>query len=396
MANGEQPRERVAVHSAPRAGAAPPRAARAPSFWRTLLLILLAFLLLGAVPILLLGQLEGVWWVHLPGSPDYHHATATPARGYTDNLPRQAWIAITTQIFAQPGQTAAIAMLEPGFPVVVTAHTSVHGALWSHVVWQGPSATTGANGWTLDNSMVGFGGGARPIGDLGALSPALGKWAAPYSAQLSAVLYFVDSGQLYHLNPTHPFALDAGFSSALLADLYASGEARKSPPTSAEVSALAVRSPLSDGLVLPSIYHQLGGASGVSTFLSQAAITGIAPAESWTGAQATPSGMIQLYAALETDSLLTRDDDSALRTALQQANAGATATLLGGHSLPSGGYLVRAEARTSAGWVASACGVLRLPIGRLVMAVAVRSPASQQASDATLTGFFAQVMAVAS
>lgn len=396
MQNERQPRERVALQSAPRPAATPSPPRRQPSFWRTLLFILLAFLLLGIVPILLLGQLEGVWWVHLPGSPNYHQAAATPARSYTDTLPRQAWIAVTAQVFAQPAQTPAIATLEPGFPVVVTAHETVRGALWSHVVWKGPSASTGANGWTLDNVMVGYGSGSRSIGDLGALAPALGKWAAPYSAQLSVVLYFVDNGQLYHLNPTRSFALGSGFSAVLLADLFATSESQKTAPSPPEVSALAIRSPITDGLAPPTAYHQLGGVSGVSAFLAGAAISGITPAASWTDAQATPSAMAQLYTALETDSLLSHSDSADLSKTLQQANSGATATLLGMPTPPAGSYLVRADTQTSAGWDASACGVLRLPTGRLVVAAAAQSQPSQQTGDTLLTSFFAQVGAVAS
>ena len=396
MTNGEQPGERVAVQSAPRrTTGASSGATRRPSFLRTALLILLAFLLLGVVPVLLLGQLEGVWWVHLPGSPDYHHATATPARASADNLPRQAWIAVTAQIFPRPAQTPTIATLEPGFPVVVTAHAAARGALWSHVIWQGPSASIGAEGWTLDNALVGYGGDSRPIGDLGALAPALGRWAAPYSAQLAVALYFVGTGQLYHLNPTRSFALGSGFSSVLLADLYATGEARKSAPSPPEVSALAIRSPVTDGVVPAAAYLQLGGASGVSAFLTGAGITGVAPAASWTDAQATPSGMIQLYAALQSDSLLTQSDGAALQQMLQQANAGATASILGARSPSTGGYLVRADARTPAGWDVSMCGVLKLPSGWLVMAAAALSQPSHQAGDNLLTGFFAQFMGVA-
>lgn len=397
MSSEDQPREQIAVKSAPRAVATPARAARQPTtYWRTFLLILLAFLLLGAVPILLLGQLEGVWWVHIPGSPDYHHATATPARAYTDTLPRQAWIAVTTQIFPQPGQTPAIATLEPGFPVTVTAHATKRGALWSHVVWKGPSASTGADGWTLDSVMVGYGGDSRPIGDLGALSPALGKWAAPYSAQISVALYFVDTGQLYHLNPTRSFALGSGFSSVLLLDLYAIAEAQKSAPSPPEVNALAIRSAVTDGFVPPTAYRQLGGASGVTAFLSGAGISGISPAAGWTDAQATPSGMAQLYAALETDSLLSQGDGAALVKTLQQANDSATATLLGLPAAPAESYLIRADVQTPAGWDASACGALRLPAGRLVVAVAAQSQPSRQAGDIVLTNFFAQVKMVAS
>lgn len=396
MANGEQPRELVAVQSAPKAVIAPPSGpARRPSLWRTVALILCAFCLLGAVPILLLGQLEGAWWIHIPGSPNYHQATAAPTRAYTDALPHQAWTAVTAQIFPQPGQTPAIATLEPGFPVVVTAHASVRGALWSHVVWQGPSTTTGADGWTLDNALVSYGGNSRSIGDLGALSPALASWAAPYTAQLAIALYFVDSGQLYHLNPTRSFALGSGFSSVLLADLYSTGEAQKVAPSPAEVTALALRTPVTDGLV-STAYHQLGGASGVSAFLSGAGIPGITPAASWTGAQATPAGMTQLYTALATESLLTHDDGAALGKTLQQANSGPTATLLGLSTAPAGSYLVRADVQTSSGWDASACGVLQLPDGRLVVAVAAQSQASQQAGDSLLTSFFAHLKVVSS
>ncbi|MGH2484489.1 MAG: hypothetical protein ACRDHE_00615 [Ktedonobacterales bacterium] len=397
MANGEQRRTRVAVRSAPKPAPAAsndtPR--RRPRWWRTALLILLAFVLLGAVPILLAGEIGGAWRLHIPGTPEYY-TRPTPARADTDTLPRQAWIAVTAQVYPTAARTASVATLEPGFPVTITAHSVAHRVLWSHITWHGPTSSSGADGWILDSAMVAYSGQARPIGDLGALGLALGHWAAPRADQIAAVLYFADAGQLYRLNDTRSFALGSGFSPVLIADLYAVSEARQVAPAAPILSALANRSPSTDGIVPPLVYIQLGGTSGLNTFLLHTGVSGIVPgANGWATGSATASGLIQFYANLTSGVLLSQTDRAALFALLQQANAGATATLLGAGRVPAGSFLVSAQTDTTSGWDASASGILRLTSGALVVAVAATGQPTQQAGAALLAGFFAQVDALA-
>jgi hypothetical protein len=398
MANGEQPRARVAVRSAPTPATAASKdaAERRPRWWRTALLILLAFGLLGAVPIMLAGEIGGAWRLHIPGTPDYYRTTPTPARAYTDTLPRQAWIAFTAQVYPTPAPTESVATLEPGFPVTVTAHSVARRVLWSYIAWRGPTASAGGNGWILDSVTVAYGGQARPIGDLGALGPALGRWAAPRATQIAAVLYFADAGQLYRLNDTRSFALGSGFSPMLIADLYAVSEAHQTSPSAPVLTALATRSPSSDGIVPPLVYVQLGGANGLNTFLIHTGVSGIVPgANGWDTGSATASGLIQFYATLTSGVLLSQTDRAALVTLLQQANAGATATLLGAGRVPAGSFLVSAATDMSNGWDTSASGILRLASGALVVAVAATGQPTQQAGAMLLADFLAQVESLA-
>ncbi|HEV2404778.1 MAG TPA: hypothetical protein VGR88_04970 [Ktedonobacterales bacterium] len=398
MANGEQPRARVAVRSAPTPATAAGKdaAERRPRWWRTALLILLAFALLGAVPILLAGEIGGAWRLHIPGTPDYYRTTPTPARADTDTLPRQAFIAVTAQVYPTPAQTASVATLEPGFPVTITAHNVARRVLWSHIAWDGPTSSSGGNGWILDSATVAYGGQARPIGDLGALAPALGHWAAPQASQIAAVLYFAEAGRLYRLNDTRSFALGSGFSPVLIADLYAVSEAHHTPPSAPVLTALATRSPSSDGVVPPLVYVQLGGANGLNTFLIHTGVSGIVPgANGWDTGSATASGLIQFYATLTGGVLLSQTDRAALIALLQQANAEATATVLGAGHVPAGSFLVSAQTDTTSGWDASASGVLRLASGALVVAVAATGQPTRQAGATLLAGFFAQVEMVA-
>lgn len=398
MANGEQPRARVAVRSAPNSASTAHKdaAARRPRWWRTALLILLGFVVLGAVPILLAGEIGGAWRLHLPGTPDYYHTTPTPARAYTDTLPRQAWIASTAQVYPTAAGTASVATLEPGFPVTITAHSVARRVLWSHITWKGPTSASGGEGWILDSATVAYGAQARPIGDLGALAPALGHWAAQRASQVAAALYFADAGQLYRLNDTRSFALGSGFSPVLIADLYAESEARSTPPAAPVLSALATRSPSSDGIVPPLVYIQLGGTNGLNTFLIHTGVSGIVPgANGWDTGSATASGLIQFYANLTSGVLLSQTDRAAFFTLLQQANASATGTLLGAGRVPTGSFLVSAQTDTTNGWDMSASGILRLASGALVVAVAATGQPTQQAGAALLAGFFTQVDALA-
>jgi hypothetical protein len=386
---------RAAILSRPRQVQAQPPTRPPGLWWRAWLLILLAACVTGIVPVALSGNALGVWSVSLAGAPGLGapSSAATPAPDLA--LPRQVWIATLASVVAQPGSTQPLAVLEPGFPVTLVAHASARGASWSHIQWAGPTKATGGSGWVPDGEVVSFGAGGRSIGDLGALSQALAQAAGGYGAAFSAALYFPDSGQLYHLRADQSVALGDGFRAVLLAALYANAEKHHSSPPSTTSGSPGAKVAQGDTASAQAAYTQAGGPQGVSTYLTSLAVTGIQPGPgNWAGAQATASGLLAFYAALDGGTL-TSADTAALKSTLVSADSSGPAAILGGRPVGKGGVLVVGVAQTGASWTVSASGIIA-PAGqpRYIMALAIRNQPSLDAARQALAAFYAHLAAL--
>lgn len=374
-----------------------PSAASPATWWRASLLLFLAFCLLGAVPAALAGNFTGAWSVRLPGAPQVYTTTAPTATPAPDlALPRQAWVAASVVAIAEPGSGSPIATLDAGFPVILLKHALVAGGSWSQIQWDGPVSGTGGSGWVPDSTLVSYGGASHPIGDLGALSPALAQALAPYASQLAVSLYFPDSGRLYRVRDSQPFMLGGGFSSVLLADSFATAAARKQPPPATSATSQAARVAGTDAPSSAALYTQLGAASGVAAYLQGIGVSGIQPAANdWSSAQATPAAMLRFYDALADGGILSTPDRDAVLSLLAKSNAPATARLLDPGSLQSGSVLVVGVAQTGSRWTLSACGVVRPVHGsHYVVAAVVTGQPSQAAAQQVLSLFYGRLAAL--
>lgn len=344
-----------------------------------MLLVLAA--LVGVAPLILVGSVFSVAGVNAPGLPNVFEGTPTPTDPADLALPHPSWAAKSVPVVAQPASgQPAIATLDAGFPVSVTAHRRSGATLWSHIVWSGPTHATGGEGWVPDAALVGFGGQTRALGDLGALSPALPSALAPYTTRLGVALYFPESGQLYRTGADQPVALGDGLRPILLAALFARAEAPHAaalPLGAANAAALATRITAGDATSTTTAYTYVGDAAGISAYLSSVGITGIAPAAGdWLGAQATPNGLLQFYSALTTGQLLNAED-RAVVLAAAPASAGA------GPTVPAGpaNVLVIGATQTKGGWTMSACGSFAVGKGpRVVIAAVVRDQPTRDAA----------------
>jgi hypothetical protein len=366
-------------------------------WWKVWLLILLAACVTGAVPVMLSGNALGLWNARLPGTLVLPTATATPVPDLA--LPRQAWVAVSTTVSPQPGRGSPIAELEPGFPVTMTAHAAAGGASWSHIAWAGPVKAAGGSGWVPDGALVSFGSGGRPIGDLGALSPSLAQEMSAYNGAFMVALYFPDTGQLYHVRADQSFALGDGFRAVLLAALYARAEAQHTGSPSSSLtpsSAQGAQIANGDGLSLGTAFAAVGGTQGVSTYLAGIGVNGLQPGTSdWSGAQATPGGLLAFYDALAQGSALNAADTATVETTLANGGTLRAANVLGGQSAGTGGVLVIGSAQASGGSTLSAGGLVVPAAGPryIVAAVMYNQPTKDDAQKA-LGRFFAGLSAL--
>lgn len=363
--------------------------------WRAAVLILCVFIVLGAAPAVLAGDALGVW--HVGGFGSIYPApppTVTPAPDLA--LPRQAWIATEIHVLSLPGGTS-IAVLEPGFPVTLTAHQRHSGTVWSHVQWGGPSTHAGGAGWVPDTALVAYDSGARPLGDLGALSPALGSAISDYQHSFTAALYFPDSGQLYRANADQSITLGDAFRPILLVASFAAAESQHKTAPATSASSLAGQVAAGSPVAAATLYEQLGDAPGVTRFLTSAGISGIQPVPLvWAAARGTSNALLQFYTLLATGGLLNGADRGAVLSLLAHSNAQAASTLLGGEA-PGGSMLIVASNDGGGAGGASliASGIVTPGSGpRYVIVATIAGQTDQAAAQRVLATFFQRLGAV--
>src|SRR5579883_896988 len=165
------------------ATASPPPTAHGRSTWaQTTLIIVVVTLLLGIPPLAIGGQMlhlwnlpKGVVSVGVNSSPvvvTYEKPLSTPVQMVIS--------ASSAQIAKTPGASAAVALLDAGYPVSVTRYALVTSggsgtpARWASITWHGPvnvSNASGGQGWITASALgAPSSAPAKLVGDLGALS----------------------------------------------------------------------------------------------------------------------------------------------------------------------------------------------------------------------------------
>lgn len=360
---------------------------------RTAVLLFLLICVVGVGPLLVVNGFFGVLRVDVPPLPGLS-LFAPAAREAPDlALPRQAWAATRVEVLAQPAHAARRATLEPGFPVTIIAHQRAGNAVWSHVIWGGPTRGSGGEGWAPDSAFIAYGDQGRPIGDLGALSPQMVAATAPYGSQIAAALYFTESGQLYRTGGDQSFALGDGFRAVLLATVLAWNEDPKQHTGSAVAAATATQMASGDDSAATFAYGAVGDKAGSSAYLTKIGIAGIQPAQGdWRGAQATPNALLQFYTDLAMGQILNTGDRATVATLLGHATTPQAAQLTAILSPGNGGFLVIGVAQGAGGWTMSVCGLLVPAHGsRVVLAASVRGQTTDSAAMAGLIAFYRQL-----
>ncbi len=360
---------------------------------RTMVLLLLAICVVGVGPLLVVNGIFGALQVDVPPLPGISffapHVTEAPDLA----LPRRAWAAARVDVLAEPGQSSRLATLEPGFPVTIIAHRRTGTTVWSRITWGGPTRGSGGAGWAPDSALLSYGGQARPIGDLGALSPQFQATLASYGSQFAAALYFPEAGSLYRTRGDQPFALGDGFRSVVLATTLALHENPKQHVGTAIAATAAAQVANGDNAATTFAYGAVGDKAGISAYLAQVGIAGIQPAQGdWRGAQATPNALLQFYTALAQGAMLDSADRGTLSTLLGQAATPVSDQLSVMLPPGNGGFLVIGVFQGAGGWAMSVSGIVVPAHGsRVVLAAVVRDQATDSAAVAGLVAFYRQL-----
>ncbi len=368
--------------------------------WLSAALLLFMFAVVGTAPLAVIGRAFNLWTLpDLAGHiPLLAALVATPTPPDLA-LPRPAWVAAPLGVHTGPAPGNVVAHLEPGFPVLLTAHEQSNGVLWDHVTWGGPTPAAGGQGWVRDTLLTSVGGSGPAVGDAGALSPALATALAPLEPHIALAVYYPAVRQLYLADATRSYPLGNGARTILLAALLAQSTGSDQPSADTERRLAA-----GDATTASSVYAQVGGSAGLAGFLSQMGLTGAAPgAADWTQIQATPRALDQFYTMLAglTPSPDLGALDSAGRAHVLGLVAGdpdgLTLAALGGASA-SGVHitLVVGAAQEHDGWTVNAAGVLTASSGlTYVAAVCLRAQPTRASGEQALHTVFAQLATIA-
>jgi hypothetical protein len=214
---------------------------------------------------------------------------------------------------------------------------------------------------------------------------------AHYKDSLSAAFYFPDSGQMYRVNQDTPFALSDGFRSVVLLTWLAKSESLSNPPVAIPLKAQVIAA--GDQQVLPQVYSQVGGASGISTYLADIGVSAIQPGADWLSAQATATAMVQFYLALETNPGLSSSNRTLALTQLASApTSPSTADIGVAVNVNATSVLVSGAIHTAYGWTLNAAGIVTPHNGpQYIVAIAIRDQPSQDAAAKALVVFFQHI-----
>lgn len=378
------------VRSAPPASprkrpSAKPATAPAPphqmATWKAILLILLAFCVVGIIPAGIVAHATGNLRLALPsGLSLFSGSTGTPTPTDVPDLalPRAAWVTQSVDVLPNAGQGAAIATLAPAFPVKLLQHQRVGKTIWSRVEWPGPVSGTGGAGWVPDATLTSTGNTGAILGDLGALAPSLRHAISPYGKQFYAVVYIPSQNRLYNAGaPDDAFALGTGFRPMLVSALYSGAEAHNQSISLTDALSLSH----GDANATLRIYQQLGGAAGLSLFLSSHNISGFQTSPTWTAVHATPRAMTDFYTQFAGNLLQPKNRTSA-SSILSLADAPTTTDMVASWARSAGNLLVVGTAPTDTTYTVSVAGILNPPKGPQLIVVAVAT--GQSSTDAGL------------
>lgn len=383
--------------------------ARTAPWWRTTLLLVFAFAVVGLAPAAVAARVFGL--VTLPNVPGLAEPLSrllplAPTPIPPDlALPRTAWAAISVAVRPAPEADAAVAHLEPGFPVTLMAHAVVGDVVWDHVSWAGPTAAAGGQGWVPDTALAAVGGAGPAVGDAAALSSGLVAALAAAGPGSGLAVYYPAARQLYLANADHSCALGDGARALVLAALFARAQAAHQPLPGQQPADPARRLAVGDPASGAAIYQGLGGSAGLATYLSDVGLAGVTPGTTdWTETQATPRALAQFYAAL--GGLPTGTTPGALDAngrahllALLAGDPRAVAIAAPNDGAPAAGAhttLVVGVAPDASGLTMSAAGILVAPSGLTYVVAACAGGQSSQATAAQgLRGIYEQLATVA-
>jgi hypothetical protein len=284
--------------------------------------------------------------------------------------------------------------------VLVTRYATRSGARWAQVRWDGPTHAAGGSGWTLASGLIAASGASQPgqardIGDLGALSPALGQTATALGTGFVSALYFPKAQASYHsANIDQAGPLGAQIVPLLLAALYAKGIVAAQPNATSGPPQIARDLAAGNGQALTFDYALVGDAQGMDTFLTAHNVTGFQfAARAPLQTQGTARGLSLFYTALANGALVNPHDNAEIISLLASANTSG-ATAVAPQSIIGAGALIVTTSPGDGGVVTIASGILTPASGPSVVVVAIAHGATAAATQKTLQTYFGRLIAI--
>jgi len=382
--------------AAARAEATSPAAKGSSSWLSATVTLIILFCLIGAIPTALGGEAFGYWRLPTTG---FQLAAPPWSLSYDAPLatPKDMIANATLRIGATPGAATTFATLEPGFPAQVTRYATRAGVRWAQVRWTGPTKAAGGSGWTLASGLIAATGAsnARPIGDLGALSPSFGKVAGTLGAHFAASLYFPSAGASYHtaaLDQAEP--LGGQIVPLLLTVLYAKGIVAAQPNATKGPPPIARDLASGDAQALTFDYELVGDAQGLDAYFTQQHITGFQfAARQPTQANGTARALALFYAALANGALVNQHDHDEIISLLAAANTSG-ATAIAPQSVIGSGTLLVTTGAADGGVVSIATGMLTPASGPPVVVVTVAHGATNADAQKALQTYFGDLISI--
>lgn len=366
---------------------------------RAALAVFVMFCVVGAIPTALGGEAFGYWRLPLGGlqlvdSP-WSLSYDAPLTQPTPMLANATLHVVTT-----PGGSSVIATLEPGYATQVTRYATYAGARWAQIHWGGPTHVSGGSGWTQASGLItptttNQTAQARDIGDMGALSPALGQTVSGLGPGFASALYFPTAGASYHtatIDQVEP--LGAQVVPIVLTLLYAKGIVAAQPNATSGPPPIARDLAGGNAQALTFDYALVGDAQGMDTYLTQQHITGFQfAAQQPLQAKGTVRSLSLFYSALVSGNLVNANDRAQILALLGGANNGA-ASVIAPQTIIGSGALMVTTMNANGGVSSIAAGVLSPTNGPSVVLVAVAHGASAMASEKAMQTYFGRLIPV--
>lgn len=180
------------------------------------------------------------------------------------------------------------------------------GMLWYHVQWSVPEQTH--SGWVPANAITFTSPGNAPaMASFDALSPALAAYLASIGDDVDAVVYDITHQRYYTYNASSQFIMGSSMKVAIMVTFFDMIERQGREPTNREIELLTTMIENSNNDSASALYYgEIGGASGVASYLQGIGIIGLNPyPTAWGYSVVTPMTMVHLLTRLYQGTILT-------------------------------------------------------------------------------------------
>ncbi len=209
-----------------------------------------------------------------------------------------------------PATGQAAVHIGQGFPLTLLGDGAWNaGTLWYHVQWQAPK-TSGA-GWAPASGLTFTPPGSDPAwASFDVLSPDLEEYLVNQGNDVAAVAYDVTRGRYYSYNKDGRSITGSSMKVVIMLTLLNMTESQGREPNDTEMALLTTMIENSNNDAASTLYYnEIGGASGVNSYLNKIGITGLDPGpNAWGDSTISPLVMTHVLTLLYEGKVLTQQD----------------------------------------------------------------------------------------